>query len=84
MSIDALAYVVSLLSLIFTLDQIRIVWIDGNVSGVSLLSWSFYAAAAFVWFCYGLIHNDKVITITNFLWAACSLFIVVGVVAHIR
>jgi uncharacterized protein with PQ loop repeat len=77
--VDALAYAVSFLSLLFTLDQIRIVWIDRNVSGVSLLSWAFYAASAFVWLCYGLIHKDKVIAITNLLWVAFSLFVVVGV-----
>lgn len=79
-SIDALAYIVSFLSLLFTLDQVRIIWIEHNANGVSLLSWIFYTVSAFVWLCYGVIHKDRVLMITNILWVAFSLFIVIGVI----
>lgn len=81
-SVDALAYIVSILSLLFTIDQVRIIWFEHNASGVSFLSWTFYTISAFVWLCYGLLHKDKVITITNLLWVAFSLFIVVGIVMY--
>jgi uncharacterized protein with PQ loop repeat len=81
LGIDALAYTVSILSLLFTADQVRIIWVEHNASGVSFLSWAFYTVSASVWFVYGLLHKDKVLIITNFLWAAFALAIVIGVVA---
>lgn len=81
-SIDTLAYVVSILSLLFTVDQVRIIWIEHNASGVSFLSWVFYTVSALVWLFYGIIHTDRVITITNFLWVTFSFFIVIGVIMY--
>ncbi len=81
-SIDALAYAVSLLSLFFTLDQVRLVWIEKNVDGVSLISWIFYTVSAFVWLWYGVLHKDRALVITNFLWVFFSLCIVLGIVLH--
>jgi uncharacterized protein with PQ loop repeat len=80
--IDTLAYVVSILSLLFTVDQVRIIWVQHDASGVSFLSWVFYTISAFVWLFYGIIHKDKVIIITNFLWVVFSLVIVIGVVVY--
>src|SRR5215468_1597642 len=81
-SIDVLAYIVSILSLLFTLDQVRIIWIEHHPVGVSFLSWAFYTASALVWFIYGVVHKDKVILTTNLLWFALSLLVVIGVVAY--
>jgi len=80
--IDALAYIVSILSLLFTADQIRIIWAEHDARGVSFLSWLFYAIAAFVWFVYGMVHKDRVLIITNFLWVAFALAVVIGVVVY--
>lgn len=80
--IDTLAYTVSILSLLSTADQVRIVWVEHNTSGVSFLSWAFYTMSALVWFVYGIVHKDKVLIITNFLWAAFALAIVIGVGAY--
>jgi uncharacterized protein with PQ loop repeat len=80
--IDALAYIVSILSLLFTADQIRIIWVEHDARGVSFLSWLFYAISAFVWLVYGLVHKDKVLIITNFLWVAFALAVVIGVVVY--
>jgi uncharacterized protein with PQ loop repeat len=80
--IDALAYGVSILSLFFTIDQVRIIWINHNASGVSLISWVFYTVSAAVWVFYGYIHKDRVIFITNGVWVAFSVFIVVGVALY--
>jgi uncharacterized protein with PQ loop repeat len=82
--VDVLVYIVSTLSLIFTTDQVRIIWIGHNVGGVSLLSWSFYTLSAVVWSFYGYIHKDKIIIITNSLWGVLSLIIVIGVMIYGR
>lgn len=82
--VDILVYVVSILSLIFTIDQVRIIWIEHNASGVSLLSWLFYALSAVVWLLYGYIHKDRIIIILNALWVACDFIVVVGVIIYGR
>jgi len=81
-SIDVLAYIVSSLSLLFTVDQVRIIWVDHHPSGVSFLSWTFYTISALVWFIYGVAHKDNVIVTTNFLWFVFSLLVVIGVVVY--
>ena len=81
-SIDVLAYIVSILSLLFTLDQVRIIWVEHHPSGVSFLSWAFYTVSALVCFIYGVVHKDKVILTTNLLWFAFSLLVVIGVVVY--
>ncbi len=82
--VDVLVYIMSTLSLIFTTDQVRIIWIGHNVDGVSVLSWSFYTLSAVVWSFYGYIHKDKIIIITNALWGVLSLIIVIGVIIYGR
>lgn len=81
-SVDTLAYVASLLSLFFTIDQIRVIWVQHDAHGVSFLSWLFYTFSSVVWFGYGLVHKDKAIVIINFLWIIFSLFILVGVALY--
>jgi uncharacterized protein with PQ loop repeat len=80
--IDGLAYIVSILSLLFTADQIRIIWVEHDARGVSFLSWLFYTISAFVWLVYGLMHKDKVLIITNFLWVAFAFAVVIGIVVY--
>jgi len=80
--IDALAYAVSILSLLFTADQVSIIWLRHDASGVSGLSWTFYTISAIVWFVYGILHKDRVLIITNFLWAIFAFAIVIGVVVY--
>jgi uncharacterized protein with PQ loop repeat len=78
-SIDTLAYIVSTLSLLSTVDQIRIIWFEHDANGVSFLSWMFYTLSALVWLIYGVVHKDRVLIITNSLWVVFSLVIVVGI-----
>ncbi len=80
--IDALAYLVSLLSLFFTLDQVRIIWVEQNADGVSLISWVFYTLSSIIWLVYGIAHKDRVLIITNFLWVLFSICVVAGVALY--
>jgi uncharacterized protein with PQ loop repeat len=80
--IDVLAYVVSILSLLSTSDQLRIIWIDHNAAGVSLVSWFFYTLSSVVWFGYGYVHEDNIILTTNALWVMCDVFILLGIILY--
>jgi uncharacterized protein with PQ loop repeat len=82
MTIDALAYAASLMSLLFTSDQLRIIYVEHNAAGVSAISWTWYTIAAFVWLLYGWVKKDRVLVITNALWTIFSALIVLGVAMY--
>jgi uncharacterized protein with PQ loop repeat len=79
---DTLAYTASFLSLLLTLDQVRIIWIAHNVSGVSLLAWAAYTLSSAVWLAYGYMHRDRVLIITSFLWIIFNGLVVVGALLY--
>src|SRR5262245_11084289 len=77
--IDIAVYIVSFSGMFVTLDQLRLVWLEHDVSGVSFLTWSFYTVSASVWCTYGYIHKDKVLIVTNLLWVFIDGAIALGV-----
>lgn len=80
--IDALAYCASSLSLFFTLDQVRIIWIDHNAAGLSMLAWVFYTLSSCIWLGYGVLHKEKVIMVTNSLWIVMNFAVVSGILLY--
>src|SRR3989338_486327 len=80
--IDTLAYTASFLSLLFTLDQVRIIWVEHNVSGVSLFAWGAYTLSSTVWFAYGYMHRDRVLITTSFLWIIFNGLVVLGALIY--
>jgi len=82
LNIDALAYVASIMCQIFTLDQVRIIWIVHNASGVSVLSWGASTVSSIVWLFYGAIRRDQIIFFTSLIWVILCASIVVGVLMY--
>lgn len=76
---DWFIYAVALLSPIMTLPQVTQIWIEKNVAGVSLLTWSSYTVFAVFWLTYGLIHREKPIILSNILGGSLNLIIVAGI-----
>jgi Sugar efflux transporter for intercellular exchange len=79
---DYMVYAASGLSILFTTDQARIVWIDHNVSGISLPAWGCYLVSSSVWIFYGWVHKDRTILIMNTLWVFMYVLIVVGAIIY--
>lgn len=77
--LDRCAYLVGLIGPIMTLPQVKIIWIDHKVEGVSLVSWSAYLLIAIFWILYGITHKELPIIITNALFLILDILIVVGV-----
>jgi uncharacterized protein with PQ loop repeat len=57
--------VLSIFTMLMTVPQVWSVWIGGNTSGVSVLSWGAYFLSACLWLVYGLHKGDRKI------WVAC-------------
>lgn len=79
---DVLAYMASVFGLLFTLDQVWLIWIEQNAAGVSLLAWSAYTTTASVWVFYGIVHRDRVLVTVNVVWVFLNAFIVGGIVLY--
>ncbi|MFC2143606.1 hypothetical protein ACFLQN_04375 [Candidatus Aenigmatarchaeota archaeon] len=80
--VDKLVYVAGVISLIMTLPQVTIIWINQDVSGVSILSWLSYLFVGIVWLTYGILHKEKSIIVTYALWIVMEVFIIVGIVLY--
>ena len=55
---------------------------NGNIAGVSLLSWIGFTAFSTLFFVYGVIHKITPMIITNLLWLIIDLVVVGLVLFH--
>lgn len=79
LKIETLAYITSFLCQVFTLDQVRIIWLLHNAGGVSILAWSASTFSSVVWLFYGVIRRDHIIVVTSLIWVFICASIVVGI-----
>jgi uncharacterized protein with PQ loop repeat len=73
---------VSIATMAMTLPQIWTVWVDGQVAGVSLLSWGTYLLGACLWFIHGLALRDKTIYVACIGWILLNGAVVLGVLVQ--
>ena len=81
-SIDKLILFVGILGPLVTLAQVYKIFSEQNAAGVSLLSWTFYLFAAFVSLSYAVVHRLKPLVISNILWIAVDVVVVVGIIKY--
>lgn len=80
--LDRVIYFVGVSGPIMTLPQLYEIWINQNTAGVSLISWGWYLATAFVWLTYALVHKEKPLIVTYILWIIIEFFIVLGILIY--
>ncbi len=80
--LDAVMYVVAIVSPFMTLPQLYLVWIQKDISGVSVFSWAGYSFFNAFWVVYGFVHKDKPIILCNIAWVIVQGLVVLGVVLH--
>lgn len=74
--------VMSLVTMVMTIPQVWVIWVNHETAGVSLLSWSAYFVSAVLWFAHGLHQHDKNIYLACLGWLGLDLAVIVGVVVH--
>ena len=72
----------SIATMVMTLPQVWTVWVDGQVAGVSLLSWGTYLLGACLWFVHGLALRDKTIYVACIGWILLNAAVVLGVLVQ--
>lgn len=80
--LDGIAYIFGILGPLIAIPQVLKIWVDGDVAGVSLISWIGFSIGSLFWICYGLIHHEKPIYISQTLWFFLQVTIIVGVILH--
>jgi len=81
---DNLVYTTALFGVIANIPQLTKIWIDKEVSGVSIITWLGFLLGSIFWLCYGIIHREKPIIVTNILYVAVQFMIVLGLfLAHV-
>ena len=80
--IDNLAFASGIFGQLMTLPQLYLVWIENQVAGVSVLSWSAYTINAIIWCTYGIVHKAKPIIIVYSIWIIMNGLIVAGVLLN--
>jgi uncharacterized protein with PQ loop repeat len=74
--------VLSIFTMALTVPQVWGVWVEGNTSGVSLLSWGAYFIAACLWLVDGLRKHDKTIWLACIGWVILDGAVFVGVLVR--
>jgi uncharacterized protein with PQ loop repeat len=74
--------VASVLTMLATIPQVVNVWTTRGSTGVSLISWVAYLAAACLWFVHGLRKRDPSIYVACVGWIGLDAAIVIGILVH--
>ena len=72
----------SVVTMLMTVPQVLIIWVEGNVSGISIVSWGSYLFTACLWFVYGIQKRDKTIYLACIGWILLDTAVVIGVIVH--
>lgn len=79
---DRLIYFVAAFGIIMTIPQVARVWFEQNAAGVSAVSWFAYTLTSMFWLTYGIMHKEKPIIFTYFLWVIMNLLVAVGALLY--
>lgn len=76
---DRFMLVIGTAAAFMTLPQLISVYQNG-ASGVSLLSWSAYAAHSALWTAYGIAHGERAIIWPNAAWGLMNGMVVLAII----
>ncbi len=79
---DKAVYIVGIIGPLMTIPQLMKIWIEQNVSGISILSWGTYLFTALFWLVYGIIHKEKPLIFMYSLWVLVEIFVVIGIAIY--
>ena len=80
--LDKVIYVVGVLGPIMLLPQIIKIFTSKNAEGVSFISYAFFTLFSGVWLCYGIVHREKPIIVTNVLWIIFHSLVSISVLIY--
>ncbi|PLX21683.1 hypothetical protein C0584_02085 [Candidatus Parcubacteria bacterium] len=79
---DNFIYVVVFIAPIANIPQLYSIWNTKDASGVSALSWLFFALISLSWLFYGFFHKDMHLIIMNSALITVQFFIFAGALIY--
>lgn len=79
---DRFIILVGLVSALATIPQVLQIWIGQDASGVSALTWSYYAFGSFMFLIYGFIHRELPLIISYSAAVLLYILIVIGTIMY--
>ena len=80
--LEKILRLLSVFTLLMTVPQVLVIWVDHEAGGVSLASWAAYLFSACLWFVYGVQKRDKTIYVACIGWILLDAAVVAGVIVH--
>ncbi len=81
-TMDRFIYILTPVTVLIFVPQLAKIWIDKNISGVSLVSWFGMLIGSFFWFLYGIIHKEKPMIFVNIAIGTIQFLIVLGILIY--
>lgn len=78
--IDKLVYIGGTVGIFIMLPQLAKIWMDKNVTGLSLITWLGFLGGAIFWIVYGIIHKEKPLIFINVVASFINFLIVLGII----
>lgn len=75
---DRLIIAVGIVNAIATIPQVLQIWVSQDATGVSLVSWSYYAFAAVMFLIYGFLHRELPIIVNYSVASLLYVLVVIG------
>lgn len=75
-------YGVGIVGPLVSIPQLIEIYVRHNVQGISVLSWTGYAVLSVLWLAYGIVHREKPIILTQFLWLLVNVAVIVGAILY--
>jgi len=79
---DKSVYIFAFFGIFANIPQLTKIWIDKSIGGVSIITWIGFLFGSLFWLCYGIIHKEKPIIISNGLYVVIQFLIVLGLVVQ--
>ena len=79
---DRFIVLVGVLNAVFTLPQVLQIWIGQDASGVSIVSWGYYAFGSLMFLIYGIIHKEIPIIVNYSAAMVLYVLIVLGALMY--
>lgn len=78
--IDGITLIMAIIIPLVTVPQLVKIWMEQNVTWISIITWSVYFINAIIWFLYWIVNKDNKIIILNILLIIINFWIVLWII----
>jgi len=80
--LDRTVLTVGIIGPLASVPQILKIYLLQDATGISIISWSVWALLDIPWIVYGVVHHERPIVVTYFLWFLVNILVSVGAMVY--